>query len=51
VVELIPNRRAYLAANKVSDQSGFAASRICRNHCDGRAEVGLQLRCEPRAPQ
>jgi hypothetical protein len=51
VVELVPNRRAHLAANKVSDQSGFAASGICRNHCYRRAEVGLQLRCEPRAPQ
>jgi len=32
VVELVPNRRPYLAANKVSDQSGFAASGIRRNH-------------------
>src|ERR1043165_1119179 len=40
VIELVPNRRAYLTANKVSDQGGFTASGICRNHCYGRAEVG-----------
>jgi hypothetical protein len=51
VIELVPNGGPCLAANKVSDQSGFAASGIRRNHCYGRAQVGLQLRREPRAPQ
>jgi hypothetical protein len=51
VVELVPNGRAYLAANKISDESGFAGSGIRRNHCYGRAEVGLQLPGEPRPLQ
>jgi hypothetical protein len=47
MVELVPNRGPCLAANKVSDQSSLTASRIRRNHCYGRAEVGLQLFRKP----
>src|SRR5829696_9528183 len=49
MVELVPNGGPCLAANKVSDQSGLAASGIRRNHCHGRAQVGLQPFCKPRA--
>jgi hypothetical protein len=51
MVELVPNRGPRLAPNKVSDQSGFAASGVRRNHCDGRVEVGLQLFGKPRPLQ
>jgi hypothetical protein len=49
MVELVPNRGPCLAANKVSDQSGLAAPGVRRNHCYGRAQVGLQLFRKPRA--
>jgi hypothetical protein len=51
MIELIPNRGPCLAANKVSDESGFAAARVGGDHRDGTAEVGLQLFGKPRALQ
>src|SRR5215217_6088968 len=51
MVELVPNGGPCLAANKVSDQSGLAASGVRRNHCYGRAKVGLQPFRKPRALQ
>src|SRR5918993_4811441 len=51
MVQLVPNRGPCLAANEVSDQSGLAASGVRRNHCYGRAQVGLQLFRKPRALQ
>jgi hypothetical protein len=49
MVELVPNRGPCLAANKVSDQGGFAATGVRRNHGYGRTKVGLQLFRKPRA--
>jgi hypothetical protein len=51
IIELVPNGGPCLAANKVSDQSGLAASGVRRNHCYRRAQVGLQLFRKPRALQ
>ena len=51
MIELVPNRGPCLAANKVGDQRGLAASGVRRNHCYGRAYVGLELLREPRARQ
>src|SRR6185503_3835419 len=43
MVELVPNGRPCLAANKIGDQSGLAAPSVRRNHCYRRTEVSLQL--------
>jgi hypothetical protein len=51
MVELVPDRGPCLAANKVSDQSGLAASGVGGNHRYWTTQVGLQLLRKPRALQ